>query len=128
MSVLKPALLITSAGEQKELACFEPGDRTEAYRSCSVTWQNQMHIFGGQTEKRQISRLSGYKLERIGDLAFDHWLGSCSLMANQFLFLCFDRDDTKRCRRSTGPLENFSELALSSHEHMVAQTSCSDSK
>ena len=86
MSVLKPALLITSAGEQKELACFQPDKKTEAFGSCSVNWKNQLHIFGGATEYRQISRLSGFKLERIGDLAFDHESGSCSLMANQFIF------------------------------------------
>ena len=79
-------MLINSAGGQEELACFEREDRTEALGSCSVNWQNQMHIFGGYTEKRQISRLSGFELQRIGDLAFDHYIGSCSLMANQFIF------------------------------------------
>ena len=130
MSVLKPALLITSAGEQKELACFQPDKKTEAFGSCSVNWKNQLHIFGGATEYRQISRLSGFKLERIGDLAFDHESGSCSLMANQFIFLCFnyDANDYKRCRRSTNPLETFEEVSLSNHEHRYTKTGCTDSK
>ena len=38
--------------------------------SCSINWKNQLYIFGGATERRQISRLSGQKLERVGDLPF----------------------------------------------------------
>ena len=100
-----------------------------------VNWKNQLFIFGGSTEQRQVSRLSGYKLERIGDLSFDHQYGACSNMENQYIFLCFDLkedsndiDDPRRCRRSTGPMKQFSEVALSTHVHRGIQTSCSDSK
>ena len=123
-------MLIKSTGEQKELACFERGERTEAELSCSLVWQNQLHIFGGQYETRQISRLNDYKLERIGDLSFDHFDGACTVMASQFIYLCFNDDpnDTKRCRQSTGPLQGFTEIALSTHEHLWTRVSCSDSK
>ena len=66
----KPAMLINSAGEQKKLTCFERDGDTEAYYSCSITWKNQFHVFGGYSYFRQISRLNGYKLERIGSLDF----------------------------------------------------------
>ena len=127
----KPAMLVTSGGEQQELTCFDRDDATEADISCSVNWQNQLFIFGGRNETRQISRLSGYKLERVGNLLFDHWAGSCSVMGNEHIFLCFPwatNDVGNRCRLSNGPLEQFSEVALSTHRHRYTQTSCSDSK
>ena len=124
----KPVMLINSEGQQEELACFERDDNTEAFNSCSLTWRNQLHVFGGDTERRQISRLTGYKLERIGDLPFDHYVAACSVMANQYIYLCFDWNTPKQCRRSTGPLETFSKLAMSNHDHVRAPTSCSDSK
>ena len=121
-------MLINSAGQQQELACFERDDTTDATGHCSINWQNELFIFGGVNEKRQITRLSGYKLERVSDLLFDLESGACSAMANKFIFLCFDTNDAKRCRRSTGPLHDFSEVALSTHDHRLIQTSCSDSK
>ena len=126
----KPAMVIKSNGEQQELSCFERDGNTEAYKSCSLTWQNRFHVFGGDKRRRQISRLNGYKLARIGDLAFDHYLGACSVMANQFIFLCFNiyNSNDYKCRRSTGPLETFSEVSLTTHDHRRTQTSCSESK
>ena len=124
-------MLINSVGEQEELACFKPGLKTEAYCSCAVNWRNQFHILGGLEEKRQISRLRGYKLERIGSLKFDHFYGGCSVMNNEHVFLCFnsgDPDDYRRCRRSTGPLETFSMVSSSKHNHHQTQISSSDSK
>ena len=55
----RPAMVISPDGSQHEVSCFEPGEKTQAYMSCSITWQNQMHIFGGELETKQISRLSG---------------------------------------------------------------------
>ena len=123
-------MLVNSAGDQEELACFQRDDNTQAHRSCSLNWRNQFHIFGGGIEKRQISRLTGYKLERIGDLAFDHDFAACTVMSNEHIFLCFHQSvtDYRRCRRSTGPLENFADVALSKHPHRRAQTPCYDSK
>ena len=64
-------MLINSTGQQKESACFERDKNTEAFYSCSIQWKNKLHIFGGLNEKRQISRLTGHKLERVGSLAFE---------------------------------------------------------
>ena len=136
-----PAYQLNSVGEQEELTCFKRDEvTTEAHYSCSINWKNQYYVLGGNNQKRQISRLSGSKLERIGNLAFDHKSGACSVMANQFIFMCFDESDSKnindgirRCRRSTGSgrgnlLGKFTEVALSSHHHRRIQISCSDSK
>ena len=127
----EPALLLNSEGEKEELACFDRDNTTEAYASCSINWNNQLFIFGGNTERRQISRLTGHKLERVGSLDFEHRQGSCSVMANKVIYLCFGlySDDHQRCRRSTGPLKQFSDVPSSSmYEHIRIQTSSSDSK
>ena len=123
----KSAMLMNLAGGQEESTCFQPDDNTAAHGSCSIKWQNQLFIFGGYSEKRQISKLSGSKLERVGTLPFDHWTGACSVMADR-VYLCFNRDDGNLCRRSTGPLEQFSSIAFSTHDHRNTRTSCSDSK
>ena len=96
-------MLISTGGEQEKLACFEPDSTSEALDSCSINWKNQFYIFGGWTKRRQISRISGYKLERLDDLPFDHYVGACSVIGDQFVFLCFDYNDANQCRRSTGP-------------------------
>ena len=63
-------MLVDSVGGKEEFKCFEHESTTEASGSCSVNWNNQLFIFGGKT--RQISRLTGYKLKRVGDLSFDY--------------------------------------------------------
>ena len=133
-----PAMLTNSAGEQEELTCFERDDKTYVYNSCFVTWNNQLFVFGGYMDNQQISRLTGHKLQRVGNLTFDHEVGACSVMANQYIFLCFspepfvsngqNLEHYKLCRRSTGPLEQFSEQSLSKYDHHGVPTSSSDSK
>ena len=127
----QPAMLLSSNGQQEEMTCFEHGDTTEAYGSCGVNWRNELFIFGGYNEKRQISRLSGRKLERVGSLSFVHRWGAYSVMKDEIMYLCFNAyssNDYKRCRRSNGPLEQFSEIALSNHDHRQTQTACSESE
>ena len=86
----RPAILINFDGTQKELGCFDYAG-AEAYGSCSINWENQIYIFGGKNQNRQISRLDGFRILRIGVLAFSHWsVGACSVMGNKFIFLCFD--------------------------------------
>ena len=40
----------------------------------------RFYIFGGEYEKKQISVLIGYKLTRIGELAFVHYDGTAVSM------------------------------------------------
>lgn len=105
---------------------------TEVYNSCSVTWRNELYIFGGRHRKQSISKLNGLRLDYLGNLEFDHSFGACSVMNDQFIFLCFNDnyngDDWKRCRRSTGPMETFTEIAFTQYEHRTTSTSSSDSK
>ena len=123
-----PAFLVDPAGKREKLTCFERDNITEAYESCHVNWNNQLLIFGGNREQRQISRLTGHNLKRIGDLPFDFNKGACNVMANKNIFLCFHSWEAKLCRRSSGPLDQFTEVALSFHGHIETQTSSSASK
>ena len=50
-------------------------------------------------------------------------------MAEKNIFLCFRSfSDSKRCWRSTGPLDFFSEITLSNHDHHSTRTICSESE
>ena len=128
-------LINTVTGYQEELTCFERDPNTEAFFSCFINWKNQLFIFGGENNKRQISQLTGHRLKRVGHLKFDHHFGTCNVMANKYIFLCFssylgieNSMDTRLCRRSTGPFEHFSKEALSIHDHNRHRPSCSDSR
>ena len=133
-NIHKRPMLINLGGEQKKLDCFEHDFNLHVDGSCSLTWQNQLHIIGGypRITARSISKLNGYKLELIGKLPFDFRRGGCSVMNNEYIYLCFDQDihigNQKRCWRSTGPLETFSEIALANHHHHWTKPSCSESK
>ena len=123
----KPAMLVNSVGEQEELTCFDQDSSklVETHKSCLVNWKNHLFIYGGETETRQISRLTGHSLERVGNLTFDHSGEACCVMANQFIFIC----SSTQCKKSTSSFwEHFSEPALSTHDHSTNRISCSDSK
>ena len=98
------AFLIDSTGDPS-VSCFESDDDwyNDVRSSCSVNWANQMFIFGGQgvadvggfwrtsfiNSPPGISRLDGYRLNRVGNLAFDFFYGACSVMKEK-IYLCFD--------------------------------------
>ena len=106
------------------------GSDSEIRGSCSVTWQNVFYVFGGNTKKRQISKLDGCELKSVGTLEFDHNLGSCSNMNDNMLYLCFNTDaadDYSKCRSATGPLETFTEIPTTSYDHRYARTASSES-
>ena len=122
------AMLINLVGEQKEATCFRQDRNTTMTYACSINWKNQLHVFGGNA-KQQISRLNGHKLARIGSLPFVFLNGACSVMAEKFIFLCFiNSTEPKRCWRSTGPLDIFSERTPSNHDHHFTRTICSESE
>ena len=121
----KPALIVDSNGRQDELGCFAHDQNAEVLRACSVTWQNEFYIFGGELNNRQISKLIGYNLKVVGSLAFDHYWATCTNMANRKLFLCFNvaskliphSSDDKRCRWTNEPLGDFQQATLARYEH-----------
>ena len=78
---------------------FLYGNGTEVYHSCSIVWNNEMFVLGGETEKRQISKIYQCELKRIGDLSFEHDNGGCTV-ALQSIILCFGDSDANQCYQS----------------------------
>ena len=103
-------------------------ENVQVSESCSVTWRNQFYVFGGSENKRQISQLTGCKLSLIGTLAFDHNYADCSIAGEDIIYLCFDYNDSKKCRSAADPLGNFSEIPLSTFEHRETRIASSNSK
>ena len=83
------------------------GANTTAYYSCSATLNNEMLIFGG-TEPgdytKQISKIIGCRLERIGELPYDFYFGACGTFQfhdsnEQRVMLCFPARARDKCYR-----------------------------
>ena len=142
----KPTVLVDLSGQQQTLVCFEANDQlTSAWLSCSISWRNQLHVFGGaisENKARQISRLDGTKLANIGSLLFDHQLGACSTIG-ETIYLCFNsmaewnyytskemlaKKEFQKCRRASSPTGTYAEISLSKEHHMFTRTTSSDSK
>ena len=87
---------------------FEFGTDTQVYRSCSINWKGDLYVFGGATEKRQVSLVDGCQLTRVSTLSFDLYSGACTNVNNKELFLCFDYSDGKKCWKSSNPEGPFS--------------------
>ena len=108
---------------------FEFGNNTSVYGSCSMTYKNEFFVFGGAGEsRRQISKLSGCRIERIGTLDFDHYIGACTGVRDTRIYFCFSRYDSKKCRYAGNPLDTFTEAASSSFEHEATSIAASDCK
>ena len=118
-------------GRQDDQISVVYGSETEVYYSCSIAWQNQFYIFGGKTQKQQISKLVGCELSRVGTLDFDHYLGGCTNIADNQVYLCFNAaegNNYKKCRVASGPLGNFDEISQSAFPHRYTQVASSNSK
>lgn len=118
----KQAVIIDSNGKE-ELPTndfmFLFGENTEVYTSCHVTFRGDLFIYGGVNQRNQVSKLVGCKLERIFTLPFSHYYGSCANHEDKEIFLCFNEssDDYKKCRSSTQPTGEFTEVAESNFPH-----------
>ena len=93
---------------------------------------NDFYIFGGTSsysgDTRQISRLNGCQLDRIGSLAFDHMYGACTVFDQSFIYLCFNNNSTdyKKCRVGFDPLGSFTEITSTTHDHRTINIAASD--
>ena len=115
-------------GDPKEVDCFDAESETQTMQACPLTWANKLYLFGGSKYTRQISRLDGYAIERIGNLAFDLFRGGCSaIQSKATILLClhlFDQDNN-RCRKSTGPVDPFIDIPRTNFKHKGALISAS---
>ena len=80
-------------------------------------------------ESRQINKLVGCNLERIGTLEFEHSYGACTNFSNQKIYLCFSQraSDTTKCRFANSPESPFEETAETVYSHSdtsIASSRC----
>ena len=125
-------LMFNSTGFVDRNFLFLFDDHTSVYESCGLTFRNEFYIFGGEGfgQTRQLSKIEGCKLKRIGSLTFDHQYGSCTNMADYRVYLCFQNfaNDHRRCRQALSPEGFFQQTALSNFEHKFIQISASNRK
>ena len=69
-----------------------------------------MMIFGGITQKRQISMIDQCSLTRVGTLEFNFNNGACTTAHDQ-VYLCFDERNTKQCYTASGRVSSFSKIS-----------------
>ena len=56
----KPAVIIKTNGEQHTLPCltyYDDNNPVDASQACTLTWKNQLWIFGARSNFRQIGKL-----------------------------------------------------------------------
>ena len=96
-------VLTNAAARNDKNFYFSIGEEAQVQFSCSLTWENELYVFGGNTKKRQISKVtSACRLEQIGQLTFDHFFGDCVNVANNKIVLCFNYDNGwKKCRMAS---------------------------
>lgn len=97
------------------------------YQSCGVTHENKFYIYGGDRLTQQVLQVDNCGLTLIGSLSFDHDKGACG-SSNGVIVLCFDISDTKKCRKSTSPLGEWSEMTSSTYEHRWTSIALSPGK
>ena len=102
------------------------GADTEVRASCSLTVQGQMYFFGGETQKRQISMLDDCQVKRVGDLAFDFYLGGCGYFQSK-IHLCFGSESDK-CYTLNEDLSNSGDFTTTNHPHDSVPVAVGDGK
>ena len=75
-----------------------------------------------------VSRLDGTHLKKVKYLDFVHFgSGSCSVMGNKFVFVCFYDEDDK-CLRADNPEGEYEQIKNSNYTHSKSAISTSESR
>ena len=121
-------IITNASGRDDRNFYFMMGNNTEVRYACSLTWRNQHFVFGGNSQKTQISMINICKLERIGQLDFNLNYGGCTNVAENRIYLCFNdaSDDWKKCRMSDSPTGDFQEVQESIHDHKRIRIAASE--
>ena len=102
--------------------------------SCSLQWKNVHYIFGGHYEKRQVSMVSGNRLDRKGSLDFEFENGGCAVLDQNTIVLCFGEPDNRElkrrdsCRSAKSPNGPFIKLPRSNFGHEGTRVAAFDGK
>ena len=121
-------VLTNAAGREDRDFDFDIDEKSEVDHSCSMTWKNELFVFGGKNKKTQISKVTSCRLEPIGKLAFDHNFGDCVNVANIKVVLCFSQNsaDNRKCRTASSPTGKFSQMKLSRYDHAQTRIATDD--
>ena len=100
--------------------------------SCGVQFEGHFYIYGGieafgyKGDSRQIAKVSGCALKRIGTLPFTFQRGACAATSSK-LFFCFDElGDGKSCQLSTDPTGSFIGGPRSIEQHKKIRIAASE--
>ena len=110
-------LMTNAAGDVDLDFHFSIDDDCEVRQSCSITWGNEIYVFGGTRVRTQISKVTDCHLERVGTLAFEHRYGDCVNVADYLIYLCFDYWTTQKCRVGSSPIGQFNAITSSHYDH-----------
>ena len=115
-------------GKTMNCPAFTIADGVEVFASCAVTYQGGFYVYGGNTYKRQIAKVTDKSLRKIGSLPFDFIAGCCSSTTDKII-LCFHFNGDKRtCYKTTNPIAQFEETTKSINEHRYIRFASSECK
>ena len=121
-------ILTDETGRHDSLFILLQKEDTSTYGACSITWRNELYVFGGHGSfKRQVSKLEGCTLTRIKSLDFDHDFGACANSNDDLLYLCFNNapNDYGRCRFASDPTNVFRDTNTTFSDHRLTQIASS---
>ena len=126
-------MITNASGREDRNFYFVFEDQTQVYYSCTLTWKNELFVFGGSPKKTQVSKIVGCRLEPVGELLFDHYYGGCANVDNYKIYLCFNspsnsNPEIKKCRVTFSPTGNYEEISESSHTHHSTRIAASERK
>jgi len=106
LSSNKPVLIKFDGGVEEKLD-FTMGTDTSALRSCSATLNGESFVFGGYgtPQNKQISKIEGCSLKRIGELPVEFGTVACGTYlfdGKERVMLCFPLSDKKKCYSYNG--------------------------
>ena len=139
LNTYKPAnkpILTDLNGKAMNCPAFTIADDVEVYKSCAVTYQNQFYVYGGNTHKRQIAKVTNKvtpTLRRVGTLPFKFAFGGCTSTTDKII-LCFhygfhgDRGYPRTCYTTTNPIGQFEETRKSIYKHGLIKFASSECK
>ena len=120
LSTRKPKnrpIIINSSGRNDQDFYFEFEAKAEVLHSCSIFWQNQHYVFGGQHEKRQVLKIVNCQLTSVGKLDFDFNNGGCATTPQEQIYLCFDEKNSNTCWSGKTPTGKFNKIDDSLFPH-----------
>ena len=139
---IEATIVNSESGRKQKVECFQKTRpkqtsqlRYSLRESCSITWKNKVYIYGNWN---LMSTLDGYKVvdqPYENRLDFYHYRGSCNVMEEERIFLCFDQAQRlgKTCRVASDPFDftisrkNYDTLQ-SPNRHSYAAVGSSESE